>query len=71
MEPNTFVIDTKHVKHRTWYTRVTVCNEKKDIKEFSLRRLNRGRHRVYTPFDGTTFKNFDTRADALAYCQTA
>jgi hypothetical protein len=69
MEPNTFVIDTKHVKHSTWYTRVTVCNEKKDIKEFSLRQLDGDRHRVYTPFGGTTFKDFDTRADALAFCQ--
>ena len=71
MDPKSCVVDTKHVKHKTWYTRVTVCNDKKDIKEFSLRQLDGDRHRVYTPFGGSSFKDFDTRDAALEYCQTA
>jgi len=72
MDPKAYVIDRKHVKHQTWYTRVTVGSEKKDLKEFGLRKLDGDRHRIYTPFgNGGTFKDFDTYADALAYCQTA
>jgi len=71
MDPKAYVVDTKHVKHRTWFTRVTVGSDKKNLKEFGLRQLDGDRHRVYTPFGGSSFKDFDTRDDALTYCQSS
>lgn len=72
MDPKAYVIDTKHVKHKTWFTRVTVGSDKKNLKEYGLQKLDGDRHRVYTPFgNGSSFKDFGTRADALAFCQSA
>jgi len=64
-------IDTKHVKHKTWYTRVSVGTEKKSTKEFGLRPMDRG-YRVYVPFGSSTnFKDFDSQDAALEFCKTA
>jgi len=69
MNPKAYVIDQKRVKHKTWYTRVTVGSDKKDLKTFGLQRLDGMRHRVYIPFGGQDHKDFDTKGDALAFCQ--
>jgi len=69
MEPKAYVVERKHVKHKTWYTRVTVGSEKKDIREFGLRQLDGDRHRVYRPFGGQSFQDFETKSEALAFCQ--
>jgi hypothetical protein len=73
MKDISYVVDTKHIKHKTWSTRVTVGSDPKSYKEFGLRSLDQknpeGPTRVYTPFGGSSFKDFDTRTDAIAHCQ--
>jgi len=61
-------IEQKHVKHKTWYTCVTV-GEGDKAKRFGLRALSHGRYGVYIPFGGTEMKEFDTKEGALAFCE--
>ncbi len=63
-------IEHVHVKHHTWYTRVTVGNGD-DAKTFGLQMLEGGRARLHIPF-GTkakTTEDFDSRELALARCE--
>ena len=61
-------IEQKHVKHKTWLTRVTV-GEGKDQKHFGLKKFKNGMYRVYRTFgDSSNLMDFHTREDALAHC---
>lgn len=60
-------IEQKHVKHKTWHTKVTV-GEGKEAKTFGLRRFKDG-FRVHVPFGGSQTQDFDTRDEALEFCQ--
>ena len=74
-------IEQVHIKHKTWYTRVTV-GEGEDAKMFGLQHLRiwvtpikRGYgepHRVHVPFGSTNATTYDfaTRETALAFCES-
>jgi hypothetical protein len=61
-------ITQKHVKHRTWYTCITV-GEGKKARQFGLRRIPNG-FRVYAPFGGTSHQDFPTQEEAIAHCES-
>ncbi len=61
-------IEQKHVKHKTWHTKVTV-GEGDDAQTFGLQQIHHSQWRVHTPFGGTTHQDFHSKDLALAFCQ--
>jgi hypothetical protein len=61
-------IEQVHIKHKSYYTRVTL-GEGKDAKTLGLQHLPGGRCRIYQPFGGTNIGEFESEAEAMAFCQ--